>query len=503
MKSKHVKSSKSSKSSMSIKSSIQDNISVICVFKNDIINLKLWLDHYIWQGVDHFYLIDNGCESINEILNIISSYNNTNSNLITLDRTSDILLNEDNNINYIRYIYDKYNLRKTTKWLIGADLDEFWYSKKSLKYELKYSHRDVIYTNYLMFGNNDIQLSHPDDIRQSNINRLPLFSKNQKWILKTKKFKSKNIKINYILSNKQNKTIINNVSIFLNCYQTQSKEYYNNSKKYIIDKYLNGKSDKYNNYYTHFNKKTIYEDKRLAKLIKEFNFDNILFNLINNLETKLIKNKDVNEDVNVNENVNYVSESVNENDEEKNVNYASESVNENDEEKNVNYANYVSESVNEIDEDKNVNYVRELSNEITEEKNVNYASESVDEIDEERNVNYASELVNEIDERNASESVNEITEERDVDYINETTKDKNVMDVNYVNEITEEKNVKDISESVNEITEEKNVRNVNESVNEITEEKDKNEIKDVIKENKVEFTEINNCKKSLIKIKLK
>jgi len=471
---------------MSIK--IQDNISVICVFKNDIINLKLWLDHYIWQGVDHFYLIDNGCESINEILNIISSYNNTNSNLITLDRTSDILLNEDNNINYIRYIYDKYNLRKTTKWLIGADLDEFWYSKKSLKYELKYSHRDVIYTNYLMFGNNDIQLSHPDDIRQSNINRLPLFSKNQKWILKTKKFKSKNIKINYILTNKQNKTIINNVSIFLNCYQTQSKEYYNNSKKYIIDKYLNGKSDKYNNYYTHFNKKTIYEDKRLAKLIKEFNFDNILFNLINNLETKLIKNKDVNEDVNVNENINYASESVNEIDEEKNINYASESVNEMDEEK---YVNYVSESVNEINE----RNVSELSNEITEEMDINYASESVNEINEMN--------VSEINEMNVSELSNEITEEkdeRDVDYINETTKDKNV---NYVNEITEDKDERDVSESINEITEEKNVRNVNESVNEITEEKDKNEIKDVIKENKVEFTEINNCKKSLIKIKLK
>ena len=492
MKSKHVKSSKSSmsikssRSSMSIK--IQDNISVICVFKNDIINLKLWLDHYIWQGVDHFYLIDNGCESINEILNIISSYNNTNSNLITLDRTSDILLNEDNNINYIRYIYDKYNLRKTTKWLIGADLDEFWYSKKSLKYELKYSHRDVIYTNYLMFGNNDIQLSHPDDIRQSNINRLPLFSKNQKWILKTKKFKSKNIKINYILTNKQNKTIINNVSIFLNCYQTQSKEYYNNSKKYIIDKYLNGKSDKYNNYYTHFNKKTIYEDKRLAKLIKEFNFDNILFNLFNNLETKLIKNKDVNEDVNVNENINYASESVNEIDEEKNINYASESVNEMDEEK---YVNYVSESVNEINE----RNVSELSNEITEEMDINYASESVNEINEMN--------VSEINEMNVSELSNEITEEkdeRDVDYINETTKDKNV---NYVNEITEDKDERDVSESINEITEEKNVRNVNESVNEITEEKDKNEIKDVIKENKVEFTEINNCKKSLIKIKLK
>jgi len=36
------------------------NVSVIAIFKNETMNLKMWLEHYLWQGVDHFFLIDNG-----------------------------------------------------------------------------------------------------------------------------------------------------------------------------------------------------------------------------------------------------------------------------------------------------------------------------------------------------------------------------------------------------------------------------------------------------------
>ena len=35
-------------------------LSVLAQFKNETMNLKLWLDHHLWQGVQHFFLIDNG-----------------------------------------------------------------------------------------------------------------------------------------------------------------------------------------------------------------------------------------------------------------------------------------------------------------------------------------------------------------------------------------------------------------------------------------------------------
>jgi len=35
-------------------------LSVLAIFKNETMNLKVWIDHYLWQGVEKIYLIDNG-----------------------------------------------------------------------------------------------------------------------------------------------------------------------------------------------------------------------------------------------------------------------------------------------------------------------------------------------------------------------------------------------------------------------------------------------------------
>ena len=49
-------------------------LSVLSIFKNEIMNLKVWIEHYLWQGVDHFYLIDNG--STDNPLHILQEYIN-------------------------------------------------------------------------------------------------------------------------------------------------------------------------------------------------------------------------------------------------------------------------------------------------------------------------------------------------------------------------------------------------------------------------------------------
>lgn len=35
-------------------------LSLLAIFKNEETSLSLWIEHYCWMGVDHFYLIDNG-----------------------------------------------------------------------------------------------------------------------------------------------------------------------------------------------------------------------------------------------------------------------------------------------------------------------------------------------------------------------------------------------------------------------------------------------------------
>ena len=35
-------------------------LSILAIFKNEAMNLKEWIEHYILNGVEHFYLINNG-----------------------------------------------------------------------------------------------------------------------------------------------------------------------------------------------------------------------------------------------------------------------------------------------------------------------------------------------------------------------------------------------------------------------------------------------------------
>ena len=41
---------------------IMFHTSCLSIFKNETMNLKLWIEHYLWQGIEHFYLIDNGSD---------------------------------------------------------------------------------------------------------------------------------------------------------------------------------------------------------------------------------------------------------------------------------------------------------------------------------------------------------------------------------------------------------------------------------------------------------
>ena len=48
------------------------SISVLAMFKNESSTIKDWIDHYLAEGVEHFYLIDNG--STDDTTDKISRY---------------------------------------------------------------------------------------------------------------------------------------------------------------------------------------------------------------------------------------------------------------------------------------------------------------------------------------------------------------------------------------------------------------------------------------------
>lgn len=207
-------------------------LSILAQFKNETMNLKLWIEHYLWQGVQHFYLIDNG--STDNPINILRPY--INKGIITYY----YIPNKYKQVENYRYVFDRSNIRLKTHWLIVADLDEFFYgvderlSKKIRQLE----HYNVIYCNWFLFGTSGCK-EHPKDIRLSNIHRHPKMSTlNTKYIFKPSSIiNSSQIWIHWLVTPRSQEPIRYgkdirqaNQLIRLNHYVCQSEEFFEKVK---------------------------------------------------------------------------------------------------------------------------------------------------------------------------------------------------------------------------------------------------------------------------------
>lgn len=98
-------------------------LSVAAIFKNESHGIKEWIEHYISEGVDHFYLIDNGSTDgyQTEIVKFLEK------GLITLviddTRWAQIEL-------YNRHFLE---LKDESEWLLVCDLDEFIYGRNGYR----------------------------------------------------------------------------------------------------------------------------------------------------------------------------------------------------------------------------------------------------------------------------------------------------------------------------------------------------------------------------------
>lgn len=125
--------------------------SIGAIFKNEAHILEEWLQHYIYHGVEHFYLINDG--STDNYMPILDKY----KDYITLF-DNDILHEAPGRqeIIYNTYIYPKKN---ESKWIAILDLDEFLYCPDGIidiKYILKQREQySEIKVNWYNFGSNN------------------------------------------------------------------------------------------------------------------------------------------------------------------------------------------------------------------------------------------------------------------------------------------------------------------------------------------------------------
>ena len=201
-------------------------LSILSIFKNETMNLKLWIEHYLWQGVDHFYLIDN--DSNDEPLSILQEY-------IDKGIVSYYFLPEKHKqVEHYRFVFDNADLKKETFWLAVCDLDEFFFGvDKTLKIKLRSFENDVDYLlcNWKMFGS-DGHIKQPNDIRKDIVYREKKLHENTKYIFKPQILKdSSNISIHELLNINVKRKRIGNKLIQLNHYPIQSLEFFKKVKR--------------------------------------------------------------------------------------------------------------------------------------------------------------------------------------------------------------------------------------------------------------------------------
>jgi glycosyltransferase involved in cell wall biosynthesis len=106
------------------------NLSVCLCIKNEAKYIPEFIDHYINQGVDHFYIVsNNSTDNIEEVINY-PSY----TNLITFiidNRDMGLLTNNSGGRGHKQLLDEHFYplVIKETKWAIFIDADEFMFGK--------------------------------------------------------------------------------------------------------------------------------------------------------------------------------------------------------------------------------------------------------------------------------------------------------------------------------------------------------------------------------------
>jgi hypothetical protein len=145
--------------------------------------MKEWIEHYLNQGAEHFYLINDN--STDNTLQILEPY--IELGLVTLYTS---LEPQPHYLGYQRAMYNQYILphlnKKDTKWLLMCDLDEFVWSPKfpTLEQFLRdyvHSLAQVQITPFL-FGSNNLE-KQPSSLVQGFTKRLPIENKGYKYFV--------------------------------------------------------------------------------------------------------------------------------------------------------------------------------------------------------------------------------------------------------------------------------------------------------------------------------
>ena len=234
------------------------DVGILAIFKNEEMVIEEWIEHYIWQGVDHFYMIDNG------------STDNSKYKLLPYIKRGIVtyyyLPEKYKQSDHYNYVY-KDRSKRECKWLIICDIDEYIYNRqkndtiKDYLNRLDYNDTGSVLIHWTMFGSNGF-VKQPSNIRKSFV----YCSKNNN----NKNFDYHKSIINtlhtYHLNvhdHKHNKNIIRYPpGLKLNHYAIMSVEYFQKVKMTRGDSYnINSENIRDMNYFHSYDKNEVLDDE--------------------------------------------------------------------------------------------------------------------------------------------------------------------------------------------------------------------------------------------------
>lgn len=132
---------------------------MLALFKNEGECLEEWIEHYISEGVDHFYLVDNN--STDNYREVLKKY----ESIITLT-------SYDKYDQYVIYnnIYNNYIINnEDIEWIIICDIDEFFYASKNtetIKSYLNSLPKNIgqLTVRWLLFGSSNRIIDTPKSV---------------------------------------------------------------------------------------------------------------------------------------------------------------------------------------------------------------------------------------------------------------------------------------------------------------------------------------------------
>ena len=139
-------------------------LSILAIFNNESHIMREWIQHYIAEGVDFFYLINNFSTDTDLFSPILHEYYSYLQLTETCIPNEQCVFAQLDNYNYVI----NHHIKGNTEWLLMIDFDEFMYASapnSTLKQELQSLDKNVacVRVPWKLFGSNEF-ISQPKSI---------------------------------------------------------------------------------------------------------------------------------------------------------------------------------------------------------------------------------------------------------------------------------------------------------------------------------------------------